>query len=312
MSKIYTVTLNPALDISGVVDCLKPNEKNYVHEEIRTPGGNGINAAIIAWRLGADVEATGFLGGQTGDEIEKLIDIEKLQHNFISIEDKTRMNITVTDRSKGQQTRLSFPGPQVNPQERQRLEQYLQTIRTKDFVLFGGSLPPSLTSTDLSQMVQDLINNEIVCFVDVPGEILAHVIDKQPYFIKPNLTEFQILTGTNVDSISSVLPIIRELNQKVSLVCVSSVEGGAILARKDEVWFGKIPDVEIKSSVGAGDSMVGGMMALLQRNRDAPVESLLREGLAAACATLTETQLNLGTRNSIDYYRPLIFMRKLH
>jgi len=92
---VCTITPNPALDLSGIVDSIKPNEKNYIRNEQRYPGGNAINAARILKRLGVPVVASGFLGGSTGNEIFQLLKAEELKQHFIQIKESSRINITV-------------------------------------------------------------------------------------------------------------------------------------------------------------------------------------------------------------------------
>ena len=308
---IYTVTFNPALDVGGTVEKIIPNEKSYVFDEIHHPGGNGINAAIIIHRLGSDVKATGFLGGTNGAEIKRLLDEEKLKSSFIKISGNTRMNITVSSRKTYKQTRLSFTGPKIKVDEFRKLCSFLKKIKKNDLVLIGGSLPPGITSQHIKKIVKDLKNKEILCMADMPGKILSEIISAKPYFIKPNLIEFQELVGKKVKSIKTILPIVRQLNELVPLICVSSVDGGAILVTKDEAWFGKIPKVKILSTVGAGDSMVGAMATRLAANKDAQIEELLRLGLAASCATLTNEGMVLGSKQMITKYLSRILIKKI-
>lgn len=258
MRMTYTVTLNPALDISGSVNNLVPNEKNYVTHELRTPGRNGINAAIISHRLGLKVMATGFLGGPVGEEVQSLLQQENILHAFVPISRSTRINVTVSDEKTHFQTRLSFPGPKIKGFEYNQLLAFLQRAKTNDLVLFGGSLPPGILPKALALLIRALNKRGVRCLVDVPGDVLREIINSEPFFIKPNLTEFQQLIGKKVKTIKSILPLVRKLNHKIPLICVSSVEGGALLVNKGEAWYGKIPRVRIYSSVGAGDSMVGG------------------------------------------------------
>ncbi len=308
---IHTITLNPALDISGTVDKLVPDEKSYVYDEIQTPGGNGINAAIIAHRLGAPVSATGFLGGANGDEIKRLLNEEHVPHRFISISGNTRMNLTVTNSRTHRQTRLSFPGPRIKSNELKSLIKLVSGFKKTDLVIIGGSLPPGIEASDVSQLVRLINKKGISCMVDMPGKILAQVVSSKPLFIKPNLVEFQELLGRNVKSIKSILPLVRKLNNSVPLVCVSSVEGGAILVTKDEAWYGRIPKVKVLSSVGAGDSMVGAIAAAIEQNRNTSIKDLLQSGLAASCATLTEEGMVLGSKKSILKYRPQIYLKEV-
>jgi 1-phosphofructokinase family hexose kinase len=308
---IYCITPNPALDVSGIVDSLVPDEKSYVFDERLSAGGNGINAATIARRLGAPVLASGFLGGANGDEIQLLLDREKMPAEFIRIQGRTRMNLTVSNRKTNKQTRLSFPGPEIKRSEKNALAQVLERSVAGDLVLFGGSLPPGFTPREIGSLIRKLHRRGVVCLVDMPGKILSSLVGARPEFIKPNLVEFQELTGSKASSIRDLLPIVIDLNRQVRLICVSSVEGGAILARDGEVWYGRIPKVKIRSTVGAGDSMVGAMASVLHRRPEAPLEDLLRLGLAAACATLTETGMVLGSRKNIQKYAPRIVLRKI-
>jgi 1-phosphofructokinase family hexose kinase len=304
---IYTVTLNPALDVSGKVDELIPDEKSYVFEEVITPGGNGINAGIIAQRLGAKVTACGFLGGSNGIEIKRLLKATKLHEKFINIQGKTRMNLTVSNLKTHKQTRLSFPGPKIRAQEMKSLEAQLLKTKKTDLIVIGGSLPPNLKPTALAGLIKKLKTKGQKVLVDIPGKPLKAALKARPDFIKPNLVEFQDLVGEKVSTMGEILPLVRKLN--LPLVCVSSVEGGAILVSKEEAWFGKIPPVKIVSTVGAGDSMVGAISYGLTQG--CSLEELLRWGLASACATLTETGLTLGSPKNIKKYYPQIIMRKL-
>lgn len=321
---IYTITPNPALDIGGSVDQLIPDEKNYVSDETRSAGGNGINAARIAHQLRARVIAVGFLGGSTGDEIKRLLVRENIKHHFVQTVGSTRINLTISNRNAHSQTRLSFPGPNVKRSEVTTLQRFCSRLKQNSIVVMGGSLPKGVSPKDIGVLVERLRLRGHLCIVDMPGPCLKSIISSRPFFIKPNLREFQELVGTDVKSVRSVLPIARRLAETVSLVCVSSVEGGALLVTKNKAWFGKTPEVKVRSTVGAGDSMVGAMSAELWHNKIQNIEpenidvfldengsEILRCGLAAACATLVKPGMVMGDRRSILRYRPLINIQEL-
>lgn len=309
---IYAITFNPALDISGKVDRLIPNEKCYVHHEIQTPGGNGINAGIIASRLNGNVLLSGFVGGNNGKMISRLLKKEKLKQKFISINGDTRINVTISEGNSHKQTRLSFAGPQILKNEWSQLLRILKKAKPgKDLVLLGGSLPPGVSVLMVSSLVLSLRQKNVFCMVDMPGESLKKIIRSRPHFIKPNLQEFQDLTKTNVTSLKSVLGVAKDLNKFIPLICISSVEGGALLVNKKEAWFGKTPKISIHSTVGAGDSMVGAMAALLSKNPDTPLCDLLKLGLAASCATLTCSGLTLGSFQSVKSFEQKVRVKNI-
>ncbi len=308
---IYTVTFNPALDVSGVVDDLIPDEKNYVYDEIHMPGGNGLNAGIIAHRLKRKVILTGLIGGSNGQRVKRLLDKGNLTHNFVEIAGMTRMNITIASKGDHRQTRLSFPGPLIKASEAKQLEEILLKVHAKNIVLLGGSLPLGMNTKYVQKLIKKFRANGIRCLVDVPGDLLKDIIKAKPDFIKPNLAEFHLLVGKKVSSLNGVVRAARSLLEYVPVICISSVEGGALLMNESEVWYGKIPSVKIRSTVGAGDSMVGAMASLWDSNPSASLEELLRLGLSASCATLTEPGLTLGSRKSILKYQSQIKLKKL-
>lgn len=309
---IYTLTPNPALDLGGTVDKIVPNEKTYVYNETRYPGGNAINAARIMAKLHCPVTATGFLGGSTGDEVRYLLKREGVHPHFITISGHTRINLTVSSKDTHLQTRLSFPGPTIDGVARRMLFFFLGQLKATDILVVGGSLPKGFTTSDLKRVMCIAHRRQVPCIVDVPGRWLRDLVGERPLLIKPNLLEFQELVGKKVQSVATIVREARRLTRDVPLVCVSSVQGGALLVTPESCWFAQGPKLQVRSTVGAGDSMVGAMVSELWRRRvkypvslewiEAQANEILRWGIAAACATLTTSGTELGTRSKIVYY----------
>ncbi|MFZ9596132.1 MAG: 1-phosphofructokinase family hexose kinase [Bdellovibrionia bacterium] len=324
---IYSFTPNPCLDLSGSVSSLIPNEKAYVHHESRHPGGNAINAARIAHRWGAPVLVSGFLGGGSGREVKQLLKTEGVKTQFIPIQGFTRINVTVSNERNRQQTRLSFPGPKILPQEKTQLRRFLEKTKPNSLLILGGSLPPQFTGQDLKAMIQWAYERKNTpTLVDVPGTTLKHALTAGCLLMKPNLTEFQQFLRTSAQSVSEVFKRAQPLTRKIPLICISSVEGGALLVTAQGSFFGKPPKISVKTTLGAGDSMVGTLAALLwtesQKNRcsiDELIRTpprdfmpfLLQQALAAACGTLTLPGLELTHLKQIRRYSPQIQVRTL-
>jgi 1-phosphofructokinase family hexose kinase len=311
---IISITPNPSLDISGMVPELIPNEKAYVSHEFRLPGGNGVNAARIAHRLGASVLATGFLGGSAGSEFSSLLDKEKIPHHFISIKGVTRSNLTISLEKSHEQTRLSFAGPKISYAEKKNLIYFLERS-LPEMIILGGSFPAGISTAYFNSLIKKFRHKDIPVFLDVPGHLLRDLLQSQPLFIKPNLTEFQLMSGSKASSISEVLHQARKFSPLISFQCISSVDGGALLVTPEHSWFGKIPKIKVLSTVGAGDSMVGAMAYAYNRAKDKfseqSCERMLRWGLAAAAATLSNKGLTMGTRTSMKHFYPLIKIHQL-
>ncbi len=251
--------------MSGVADNLRPNEKSYIQDENRSPSGNAINAARILTRLRVPTLTTGFLGGSTGEEIKNLLDEEDVKNNFIKIKGHSRICVTVSNKKDHLETRLDFPGPYITNQEFEKLFKLLKSQKNISILLIGGSLPQGLNPTDVIKLMNFARKQKIECVVDCPGNILRILIAGKPILIKPNLNEFQEMTESSAKSIRNVQKEARKLLNRVSYICVSSVEGGALLITKNNSYFGQIPKVKIRSSVGAGDYMVGAMVSQLYK-----------------------------------------------
>jgi 1-phosphofructokinase family hexose kinase len=318
---IFSITPNPALDLSGTVKEIIPNEKSYVSDEKFTPGGNGINAAIIIHRLGEKVAASGFLGGSTGEEIKKMLEEEGVPTEFVFIPGRTRTNMTISSQKTHKQTRLSFAGPTVAKKDFSKLKDKVKALPSHSVVLIGGSLPQGITPSDISSLIKTAKKAGHLVMIDMPGKILKELSSEGAFFIKPNLIEFQEMMGKKVESIQSILPLARKLNDKIPLICISSVEGGALLVTKQRAFWGKIPKVKIRSTVGAGDSMVGAIAAKLdhflcegqdeEECLNERIEDLLRSGLSAACATLINSGMDLGEKKTMELYYPKIIIKEV-
>ena len=316
---IFALTPNPTLDLSGVVDELIADEKNYVQSELRFPGGNAINVSRLLTRMNVPVTAIGFLGQSVGNEVKSLLDKEKVKHSFININGNTRISVTVLNLKTNQQTRLSFHGPKIITNENKKLRDQVLKIPQSSMLIIGGSFPPGFLVSQANFLIRSSRMRGIPIIVDVPGKILSKIKMNGLLLIKPNLHEFQDYIGSKVNSISSIAKLARKLALKVGLVCISSVEGGALLVSRDFVWFGIIPKINVKTTVGAGDSMIAGMSALLWQknitikncNDDDLIPELLRHGLAAAAATLITSGSKLGEVKTIKKFMKNILVRKI-
>ena len=300
---IIAITPNPALDVGGIVDEIIPDEKTYVRNETRNPGGNSINSARVIKRLDVPVTATGFVGGSAGRELCDLLEAEGIHRDFVDIAGHTRVNMTVTSLRTTRQTRLSFPGPDVTGEEVKYLVAKVKQCNATPptFALIGGSFPPGFEVNNAREMICSLNHSNIPVVVDVPAKRLRHLVGEKLFMIKPNLHEFQQLVGSDCMSLAEIIERARPYADHIDLVCISSVDGGALLVTRRGVWIAKGPKVEVKSTVGAGDSMVGGVVACIWKLlnergsteysfdalTDDDLALMLRWGMASALACIS-------------------------
>src|ERR1700754_1975138 len=114
MSKIITITFNPALDKSTSVAELIPDKKLYCTLPVCEPGGGGINVARAIKKLGGEATAVYLAGGYIGKKITKMLSDEFIESIVIDIEENTRENLVIADINNDKQYLFDMPGPKIN------------------------------------------------------------------------------------------------------------------------------------------------------------------------------------------------------
>ena len=337
--ELITLTSNPALDLSGHVRDLVVNEKNYVFQTRRDPGGNGINSARLATRLGCKTRAFGFLGGIAGSEIQLLLDQEQVRHAFTPIAQETRTNVTVTNEHTHDQTRLTFPGPTISRKELNAHLKQMSRLRWKGILCIGGSLAPGLGLDLYEKWIKYAWSLGNLPWMDIPGADLKRYLTGKkpmdralPFLIKPNVQELALATGSKPQT--QIGPLLRsayKLTRLIPVVIVSLGRQGALLVTRNEAWQARSPQVKSKGSVGAGDSMVGAMATHLIHGGKVPfgtsLDQLSREihtprlsralvdafcyGVAAGAATSESTGTKLGDPKRVQALVSQVKVQKL-
>ena len=94
--------------------------------------------------------------------------------------------------------------------------------------------------------------------VDADGELLKSAVKAGPYSIKPNIHELEMLFDQKIEYIETAIELGRKLlDHGIKIVVISRGEKGSIVITKEKTLMVDAIRVEAKSTVGAGDSMVG-------------------------------------------------------
>lgn len=296
---IVTVTLNPALDKTISIEQLKLGESNAILASRYDPGGKGLNVSRIANELGRDTVALGFLGGDIGVHIRSYLDRLGLKHDFVEIPNNTRTNISLLDLSKPPATEFNDPGPQITEEELLELEaRILKYLKSADLVVFAGSIPPGLPHDTYRRLIRLVEQRGKLAVLDASGVALTEGIKETPYFIKPNRYEASKLLGRELPDKAAVIQAGKDLlNDGVRVVGISLGKEGTILVTDDEVWQAYPVEVEVKSGVGAGDSLVAGICIGIVEKLSWP--EALKLGTAAASASCMQEGTQLGKKSDI-------------
>lgn len=269
MPSIITITFNPAIDKSTSIPLLLPEKKLKCTAPEFEPGGGGINVARALKKLGANATAVYLAGGYTGNFFTQLLDKEQISSVVVPIAQHTRENLIVLDKEANQQYRFGMPGPLVDAHEWEKLLQVLEEMNDVDFIVASGSLPVGVPVNIFAQIAAIAKMKNARCIVDTNGEALQLAVAAGLYLIKPNLGELSSLAGKEELQTGMIAGAAREVISKghCEYVMVSMGAAGAMLVTGDTATQILTPPVIRKSTVGAGDSMVAGIVYALSKGR---------------------------------------------
>lgn len=299
---VSVLSLNPAVDITYEIPRLIPDQKVHASESRYDPGGNGINVGRGLKRLGVQACTFCVVAGEIGRFLRHQLDTQLDQMSYLEVEGETRINGTILESVTGAQFEVSGLGPDVSTSEWQHLLDRFVTHCDDGFGVITGSLQRSLPTTLYAEAVRRVRAAGGKAVVDSHDELLRNAIDAQPFLIKPNRFELEHLIGRSLTDEQAIVREARRLQERgVTWVCVSLGAEGALLVTESVVLKGEAPSVTVASTVGAGDSMVAGMTALLAQG--APAEEALREGIACSTATVMQPGTELFDRETVDRLR---------
>lgn len=297
-ASIVTVTLNPSVDWSFSVERVVAELKLEGEDEQRDPGGGGVNVARVVTRLGGSALALWSRGGHTGKLLEELIAREKVPQLPIEVTGSTRENVIVRERVSGQQYRFGLPGPELEPAD---LQKYAAATsgRPADYLVYSGSLPRGVSPKQFANLISSAPKGTRVV-VDTKGEALKSALDVGVFLIKPNIDELEAIMRRKLDLDERVEDAARGIVERggAEMVLVSLGRGGAVLVTKQVAAHLRAPTVRIRSKVGAGDSMLGGIVVALCRG-DSP-EDAARFGVAAGSAAVMNEGTGLCRREDVE------------
>ncbi len=281
---IYTVTLNPSVDMLVRLDNLEFGSVTRMKKDKRIPGGKGINVSRVLRQLGIPSVATGFIGGFTGKFITDWLKKEDIQLGFIDIMDETRINIKLLTTSDNVSTSINGKGPNVSRVEVQEFLYYMSRVREGDVVIISGSIPPSV-DRDIYQRLVNICNaNKAEFVIDTDLDLVYDSLRFKPLLIKPNLDDIEKMFGKKVTDYDDLIPYGQKLlDMGAKNAIISLGLDGSILFTGDSVYRVYGVEGECRDYLGARDSMIGGFIGTLFRSSN-KVEAF-RMATAAASAT---------------------------
>ncbi|MFL9843865.1 1-phosphofructokinase family hexose kinase [Flavobacterium rhizosphaerae] len=263
INSILTITLNPTVDKSTSVENIKPEKKLRCSPPKYEPGGGGINVSRGLVRLGIENTALFTAGGRTGERLIELLKEEKVATSPIKVSAETRENFIVVDTLHNEQYRFGMPGDSITPEENDTiLKKILALSPTPEVAVISGSLPPGVSTAFIGEITRALKDKGTKIIADTSGDALQEILKEGIFLLKPNLGELSNLTGIEeLDNELADDAAMKLINEgKAEVIVVSLGPQGAHLVTKTDNVHIPAPSVKKLSTVGAGDSMVAGMV----------------------------------------------------
>ncbi|RXZ68896.1 1-phosphofructokinase [Fusobacterium necrophorum] len=278
---IYTVTLNPAIDYYIELEEFQEQELNHCENSYTIMGGKGINVSKVLDNFGIKTLALGFVGGFTGDYIKKDFCLAKMKEQFTELKENTRINIKM--KTKVGESEIAGKAPDISEEDLKRFYKTLEQIKEGDLLVLSGSVPKSLSDEIYAEMIAR-VPKGVRIILDARGKAFAKALEKGVYFTKPNRKELEEYFEREIPSLEELVAAAKELQKRGSKYVIVSRGGeGSFCVTEDKVLIGNAPKGKLISSVGAGDSMVGGILYALEKG--CGIEEAYSYGIAAGSAT---------------------------
>ncbi|AEE97852.1 1-phosphofructokinase family hexose kinase [Mahella australiensis] len=304
---ITTVTLNPAIDQTIIVDEFKPGEIHKVKVRRMDVGGKGINVSKLIRVFDGDTTAIGYLGTKNKQFFEDFFRMYGIKYDFVLVEGDTRTNTKIIDLSRHQTTEFNESGFSITQEDVEKLKVIIKKYEmASKYIVFSGSMYngnyPGLFGEYLAQIGD---HNKIV--IDATGEMLLEGVKYQPFLVKPNIDELKATFGINSSSLEDIIRAAISIRERfhIKWILLSMGANGAALISREMILKADALKVNVKSTVGAGDSMMGGFIYSYDLYGD-PIEAFRYAMACGAAAVTTEGTEVFPKEFAMDLYKEVV------
>lgn len=310
VNSITTLCLNPALDVSYHVSKLIPEQKSRSDNARHDPGGNGINISRAFKRMQIESHTFCVIAGSVGQILKNQLEHQLENVYYEHVDGETRINTTIVELDTRQQYQVVDTGTVIPAPQLQKITDDFLQHTGNGFAIITGSCQPNVPKELYAQLIERINKQGGKAVIDSHGEILKHAIAAKPFLIKPNKYELETLLQIELPTVEAIAHTARQLQQGgVTNVCISLGEGGALLTNSDNSYYAPALNVAINTTVGAGDSMVAGMVAGFIKEGTA--EAALRYGIACGAGTVMHPGTELFSGNELENFRQRVEVETL-
>ena len=305
----YTLTANPAVDMTVSSPSLVPNENVRTFSASYTPNGKGLDVSFALKKFGRDSVALGFFGGFTG----KFIVEETMNMGCfcqpVWIDGVTRICAYVNDGQD--EYGILNPGAPLTPQYEQELFKIIDGASEMECLIISGSVPPKASPDFLDQVVAHAKAKGADVVLDLSSDKLKTLAKTSPLIIKPNHHEMKAIWGVTIDTdddAKRALALAHADGVQNVLLTMGS-RGSAYFSNGEDIWYAKRDfNIKLVSSVCAGDCTLAAFLNKWYDDRD-NVEEALKYAMATG-ANVAES-VGLGDFGHVEEYAKHVNVRKL-
>lgn len=287
---IATLTLNPCVDKTLYIRGFYYGGMNRVERHRADVSGKGINVSVALKQLGYDACTFG-IRYENGQEIlERGMKRYGIEYKSVLVPGTLRENMKVMDEEKLITTELNEKGEYVPKEKLLELEALMESYMDQISVfVVTGSVPEGVPATYYQKLIKMASARNIRTILDAEGDLFLEGLKAKPYLIKPNLFEFKSAFGIHGDNLDDFIAVCRRLIcDGIHVICLTMGEKGALIVNSSEAYLCRPSHMEVRSTQGAGDSLVAGICAAIVEDggEKENLEKMLRYGVAAAQGSL--------------------------
>jgi 1-phosphofructokinase family hexose kinase len=311
---ILTITCNPAIDTTYVLNRLVLGEINRVDQVLPAPGGKGNNVARVLAALGDRPIATGFVGGTFGQFIVTGLQASGVEPAFLTVPGESRTCLTVTERASGRTTEIREPGTSIDRDDADHFLAHVRTLAGRvGMAAVSGSLPPGLEPAFYARLIHLLRETGVYVALDSSGTALKEGMAGGPNLMTPNREELAELVGSgSTDALIDRCQrdVIGTLLPPDAQILLTLGSGGAVLIQQGRSWSAAAPRVQVANTVGSGDALLAGY--LHARSRSLPSPDALRTAVAVGSAAAMQPGIGVIDPRDIAGLESVTIVRERH
>jgi len=302
MTRILTLTLNPALDISTETETVAPDRKLRCAAPRIDPGGGGVNVSRAIAYLGGESVPLVAAGGPAGAHLLSLLRAGGLEPVDLGAPGETRRSMSVRDLESGAQYRFLMPGAAWDDADAARIAGAVSAAaRSGDLLVISGSPPPGLAEDFFLTLNDRLAPMGARVVLDTSGPALTAAArsGRGLYVLRMDHEEAEALAGALTPGVAAAADFAAALaaTGAARIVAVACGAEGTVIASPEGRWHARPPKVPVVSKVGAGDSFVAAFTLALSRGEAA--QDACAAGVAAAAAAVTTPDTRLCDRETV-------------